>query len=157
MWGCSSRPIIADVISITGAPLTFADGASIAQVPLTTSQIDRLGERLKAAAEAGAPASDDDRRLLQEVRAAFLPAYEEVVTRIRELVGVAPSGRPEKTPESIVAKLQREGTKLSRMQDVAGCRVLVPDRQRQDELVSRLGELFSEHRLVDRREDPRHG
>jgi Region found in RelA / SpoT proteins len=126
-------------------------------VPLTNSQIDRLGDRLRRAAQAGGPIPEADKHLLLELRASFLPAYQAVVVRIRDEVGVKPSGRPEKTPESIIAKLDREGTQLSRMQDIAGCRIVVPSRERQDEVLARLRELFPERRETDRRAEPRYG
>jgi len=95
--------------------------------------------------------------VLLEFRASFLPAFLAVANRIAETFGITPSGRPEKTPESIMAKLAREGTRLSRMQDIAGCRIVVPSRVQQDGLVDSLSSVFPDHRLVDRREQPRHG
>jgi ppGpp synthetase/RelA/SpoT-type nucleotidyltranferase len=42
------------------------------------------------------------------------------------------SARPLKTPEAIVAKLVREKARLNKIQDIAGARVVVPDRPVQD-------------------------
>jgi ppGpp synthetase/RelA/SpoT-type nucleotidyltranferase len=126
-------------------------------VSLTSSQVDKLGERLKANAEAGESLSEEDRRALLEVRASYLPAYRAVIAGIREVTDTSPSGRPEKTVDSILGKLVREGTKLSRMQDIAGCRLVVQGRGQQDELVGLLLSRFPDHRIVDRREAPSHG
>jgi len=123
---------------------------SIARVP-SAREVDRLGERIKIGS-----LTEPDRRLLLEFRASFLPAYVEVITKIREELGIDPSGRPEKTPESIVSKLQRGETSLSRMQDVAGCRIVVTDRQ-QNDVVADLVQVFERTRVVDRPAKPRHG
>lgn len=121
-------------------------------MPLTTAQIDRLGERLKAG-----PLTESDRGLLLEFRTSFLPAYQEAVGKIRAELGMEPTGRPEKTPDSIIAKLRRSDTKLSRMQDIAGCRIVVDGRWQQDGVVNALGRLFEGARVVDRRQDPSYG
>lgn len=121
-------------------------------MPLTTAEVDRLGERLKAGR-----LTDEDRELLLEFRASFLPAYQEVVARIRDGPGYNPTGRPEKTPESLIAKLRRGETRLSRMQDIAGCRIVLDGRQDQDRVVEDLQILFPDTRVVDRRERPSFG
>jgi len=69
-------------------------------VPLSVREVNRLGERIKVG-----PLTEPDRRLLLDYRPSLLPAYREVIVRIREELGIDPSGRPEKTPESIGAKL----------------------------------------------------
>ncbi len=126
-------------------------------MPLTNSQVDRLGDRLRAAAESDEQIPEGDRQLLLEFRASFLPAYQAVAQRIRDTAGMNPSGRPEKTPESIIAKLCRERTQLSRMQDIAGCRVVVPTKARQEEVLGALRDLFPDRREMDRRAEPRYG
>lgn len=80
-----------------------------------------------------------------------------MVDRVRQELGLTPTGRPEKTPESIVAKLRRSSTKLSRMQDIAGCRLVVDNRPRQDEAVEALLGIFPGAKVVDRRKHPSHG
>jgi putative GTP pyrophosphokinase len=128
-------------------------------MPWSASQMDKVGERLKKLARAGDPLSDEDRRELLDLRSSFLPAYQEVVATIRGTLGRTVSGRPEKTSDSILAKLVREGTKLSRMQDIAGCRLVVETRKEQNEVADRLIETFSGAvvRVDDRRETPSHG
>lgn len=119
---------------------------------LSRTQINQLGDRLRAG-----PFSDADRELLLAYRASFLPAYQHVVTTIRDGVGVDPTGRPEKTPESIIAKLRRSKTELARMQDIAGCRIVALDIAQQNTYVSHLSELFPGARLIDRRVHPSYG
>lgn len=43
------------------------------------------------------------------------------------------------------------------MQDIAGCRIIVPDILTQDEVVENLKSLFDKLTVVDRRENPSHG
>ena len=89
---------------------------------LSNAQIDRLGERLKL----GNP-TEDDLRLLEEFRLAFADAFATVFSVIENMFRFEVTGRPAKTTASIVAKLQRESIRLSQIQDIAGCRVLVDD------------------------------
>lgn len=120
---------------------------------MTKAQIDRLGNRLRD----GSP-SDDDLRLLDAYRRSFLPAYEEVTSRIRSSLALEPSGRPAKTIASISDKLRRETIRLSQIQDIAGCRIVVDGGlEEQDQVTSRLQQLFSEAAIVDRRVHPSHG
>lgn len=55
---------------------------------------------------------------------------------------------------SIVAKLQRESIRLSQIQDIAGCRVVVDDVIKQDEFVRVLGGCFPGAAVIDRRNRP---
>lgn len=119
---------------------------------LSKNQIDRLGDRLRKG-----DISDDDLRLLDSYRRSFNDAYEEVVGRIRDELGLEPTGRPAKSTTSIIDKLQRESIRLSQMQDIAGCRITVTDMIDQNEVVSKLGALFGKPIVVDRRERPSHG
>jgi GTP pyrophosphokinase len=117
------------------------------------TQIDRLGERLKKG-----PVSEDDLRQLDSYRESFAEAYEEVVAAVRSATGFEPTGRTRKTPLSIIEKLRREKTmKLSQMQDIAGCRVVVADIPEQDRVVERLSRAFAKVKIVDRRRRPSHG
>src|SRR5437763_10541250 len=90
--------------------------------PTSKSQIDKLGNRFRDGS-----ASPDDYLQLALFRASFEPAYREVVQRIQNEVQLPVTGRPGKTTQSIVAKLHRLPTRLSQMQDIAGCRVVVDD------------------------------
>ena len=116
-------------------------------------QIDRLGERLKEGL-----VSEDDLRELDAYRESFTEAYDEVVAKIRSATGLEPTGRPQKTPFSILQKLRRERSmQLSRMQDIAGCRLVVAGAPEQDRLVEDLAHAFAKATVMDRRERPSHG
>jgi hypothetical protein len=116
-------------------------------------QIDRLGERLRKG-----PVSEDDLRELDAYRESFAEAYDEVVATIRGATGLEPTGRPRKTPFSILQKLCRERSmQLSRMQDIAGCRLVVAGVLEQDRLLAVLVQAFEKATVVDRRQRPSHG
>ena len=87
--------------------------------PTSRTQIDQLGDRLRKG-----EASDEDVRLLEAYRLSFAEAYEEVVASIQRAAQLEPTGRRAKLTRSIIGKLRREKTRLSRMQDIAGCRVV---------------------------------
>lgn len=97
---------------------------------LTNSQIDKLGERLKI----GSP-SESDLTLLAAYRNGFALPAKAVFDVVSELSGLQPAIRSEKTTLSVVAKLKREGIRLSQMQDISGCRVTVENIAAQDVLV----------------------
>lgn len=117
----------------------------------TISQLNKIGERLRNGQE-----SDGDLRALDELRLSFEPAYQQVFDYLTQL-GLKPGGRAGKTTLSIRAKLIRERTRLSRMQDIAGCRVVVDSVAEQDRIIGELKAKFPEHEVFDRRERPSHG
>jgi ppGpp synthetase/RelA/SpoT-type nucleotidyltranferase len=119
---------------------------------LSKTKIDRLGDRLRKGS-----LTDDDLRLLDEYRRSFAAAYNVVATAIRSELGLEPTGRPAKSTTSITEKLQRESIRLTQMQDVAGCRLVVTNRAEQDRVVTALTGLFTHSTVVDRRENPSHG
>lgn len=118
----------------------------------TKSQIDRLGDRLRKR-----DISEADLRLLDNYRRSFAKASEHVFAQIRDRLGLEPTGRPAKSTTSISDKLRRQSIRLSQIQDIAGCRVIVPDIFAQDEVVEKLQELFERRTVDDRRERPSHG
>jgi|SRR5208282_696288 len=119
---------------------------------ISKTQIDRLGERLKESI-----ISDDDLRLLDNYRRSFAEGYEITVDKIRKKLGLNPTGRPAKSTASIIDKLRRESIRLTQMQDIAGCRIVVPDITRQDHVVTIIKDYFDNVRVVDRRENPSYG
>jgi ppGpp synthetase/RelA/SpoT-type nucleotidyltranferase len=119
---------------------------------LSKSPIDRLGERLKI----GEP-SEDDLRLLDEYRLSFAGACETVVAAIRAVFDLPITARPAKTTKSTIEKLRRESIRLSQIQDIAGCRVLVDDVTSQNAVAEHLMALHGETEVVDRRIQPSHG
>ena len=118
---------------------------------ISKAQIDRLGERLRRG-----PHTESDLRLLDDYRRSFAEAYEVVVGTIRRR-GEFPTGRPAKSTDSIVEKLRRESIRLSQMQDIAGCRVVVANVVQQEKFVASLRADFPGAAVVDRRDKPSHG
>jgi putative GTP pyrophosphokinase len=119
---------------------------------LSKTQIDRLGDRLRKG-----DITEADLRLLDDYRRSFGEAYELVVGAIRSELGLEPTGRPAKSTTSISEKLNRESIRLSQIQDIAGCRLVVPDILEQSRVIGLLAGLFTNTATVDRREKPSHG
>jgi putative GTP pyrophosphokinase len=63
--------------------------------------------------------------MLDEYRRSFGSAYDAVVNGIRDNLGLEPTGRPAKSTGAILAKLRRERIRLTQIQDIAGCRIIV--------------------------------
>ncbi len=116
------------------------------------SEVNRLGERLRSGS-----ASTADLKLLDEYRRSFRPAFEEVETAVRLAVIGEVSGRSEKTTTSIEAKLRRSALQLSRIQDIAGLRIVGSDLSWQDATVAGLVAHWPDARVVDRRATPTFG
>lgn len=121
------------------------------KMPVSKTQIDRLGDRLK-----GGSHTENDLRLLDDYRRSFGEAYEAVVQTIRQR-GQFPTGRLAKSTLSIVEKLRRESLRLSQMQDIAGCRVVVGNVVEQDQFVASLITDFPNASVIDRRNNPSYG
>ncbi|WP_457442915.1 hypothetical protein [Roseateles sp. P5_E4] len=120
---------------------------------MSTTQVNKLGERLRAG-----PISEADLHLLDEYRRQFANASAEVERVLREEFLQQPASREAKSTPAICAKLQRErGSRLATMQDIAGCRIVVADRQAQRSLASALALRFADHKLIDRIARPSHG
>lgn len=119
---------------------------------ISKTQIDKLGDRLKKG-----EVTDADLRLLDEYRRSFSAAYEFVVGSIRTKLGLEPTGRPAKSTLSISDKLFRESIRLTQIQDIAGCRLIVSEMAEQERVVESLKRLFENPIVVDRRERPSHG
>lgn len=119
---------------------------------LSKTQIDRLGERLRAQAFGEA-----ELRLLDDYRRTFGLVYDRVVANVQRIIGVPVSGRPAKSTSSIIEKLNRESLRLSQMQDIAGCRAIVADLHQQDHAVKAIAREFDSVAILDRRERPSHG
>jgi len=76
----------------------------------------------------------------------------------KELGITAPvATRPAKTTRSIISKLHRERTNLARMQDIAGCRLVVPTLMQQDMVVDALRQREPAWKVDDLRQRPHHG
>lgn len=116
----------------------------------STAAIDQLGERLRTALTV------EDLRLLDQYRREFGADYAVVVASLRNTLALDTSGRPAKSTTAIVEKLKRGSMRLSQMQDIAGCRIIVDDTLVQDAVVSRLATMFPST-TMDRRDRPSHG
>ena len=119
---------------------------------VSNTRIDRLGDRIRSEEIA-----DEDLQLLNEYRLSFTPAYEAVVDTLQNALKLKTTGRPEKWTSSISEKLRRESLRLTQMQDIAGCRVVVGDVIAQDEVTRRLTKAFEETSVIDRRKNPSYG
>jgi putative GTP pyrophosphokinase len=119
---------------------------------ISKTQIDHLGDRLKKGRIA-----DNDLRQLDEYRLSFSAAHEFVVAAIRSKLKLHPTGRPAKSTTSIAEKLRRETIRLTQIQDIAGCRIVVPEIVEQERAVDSLRNLFENTTVVDRRAQPSHG
>jgi ppGpp synthetase/RelA/SpoT-type nucleotidyltranferase len=114
------------------------------------SDLDRLGDRLRGGI------SPEDLTFLDTYRRGFRNAYDSVVDRVRAELGLEASGRPAKSTPAIVDKLCRSSMRLTQMQDIAGCRVVVPDIPAQDWVIARLDQMF-DATVIDRRVKPSNG
>ena len=116
------------------------------------TKLDQLGERLRQHT-----VTDDDFRLLDAFRRSFTAGYGEVLGIIRSNLGSEPTGRPAKSTSSIIEKLQRETIRLTQIQDIAGCRLVLPDVSAQEQTVAQLRRALAEVVVVDRRTHSSHG
>jgi putative GTP pyrophosphokinase len=117
---------------------------------LSTSAIDNLGERLRVALTV------EDLQILDHYRREFRADYDIVIASIRDTLSIDVSGRPAKSTPAIVDKLKRSSMRLSQMQDIAGCRIIVADTLIQNDIVSQLAKMFAST-VIDRRDKPSHG
>jgi ppGpp synthetase/RelA/SpoT-type nucleotidyltranferase len=126
------------------------------KLPMSKGALDRLGARLAASEEVDSA----DLASLAEVITVYQGVLDEVKLRLTRL-GYEATTRA-KTTGTLIEKLRREGQmKLSRVQDLAGARIIVPNRLAQDDAVAKLRGHFEASgdkcREVDRRMNPSHG
>ena len=119
---------------------------------ISKNQIDKLGQRLKE----GYPTAAD-LTMLNEYGESFGKAYEEFIEIIRNKLNLVPTERLRKSNQSIIDKLKRISIQLSQIQDIVGCRLVVPDISAQNELTNLLKNTFSSVTIKDRRIQPSHG
>jgi putative GTP pyrophosphokinase len=108
------------------------------------NQVDRLGKRLRKG-----NISDDDLRLLDSYRRSFSEVYEFVAGAIRKELALEPTGRPAKSTTSIADKLRLESIRLTQIQDIAGCRLIVADIAQQESVVQSLKSLFEHPTILE--------
>jgi len=116
------------------------------------TQIDLLGERLKNGSR-----TETDLRFLDAYRRSFHAPYEKVTRLIREQLKLETTGRPAKSTSSVIDKLTRDSTRLSQIQDIAGCRVVVRDIVEQLLYLIELNKLFPGARETNRIQHPQYG
>lgn len=122
--------------------------------PVSRSQVDKLGARLKEN-ESPSPA---DIELFLSYQRSLRSALEETIMAVGTIYAGLFPGRPfranvaerDKRLDSVIAKLRRETTKLSQMQDVVGFRLTVENMVEQDLMLSALS-ASSLWRTYDRR------
>ncbi|MBL7256070.1 RelA/SpoT domain-containing protein [Paractinoplanes lichenicola] len=126
-------------------------------LPISKTQMGKLGERLRDAPEPEPP----DLELLKAVLAAYREALQIVNALLREL-GFHPVSRL-KITGTIVGKLRRDRrSSLRTIQDLAGSRVVLDaDLIEQDQAVQAFCEALERRgfgqSVIDRRADPRSG
>jgi len=132
----------------------------VPSLPLSVSQVNKLGDRLR---DAQAPA-EEDLGLLEQVLAAYGESLNAV--RLRSVsLGFSPAVRV-KTTGTVIDKLRRErgegySLRLTRIQDLAGARVVIDGSlDDQNTAVARIVEEFADERpprTTDRRAQPSFG
>jgi ppGpp synthetase/RelA/SpoT-type nucleotidyltranferase len=118
---------------------------------VTNRQIDLLGDRIRHG-----DASERDLEALAAYRISFREAYTNV-SNVLAANAIEFTGRS-KSNLSIERKLRREPSlRLTQMQDIEGCRIVVADYERQQAGVALVATLFSSVKTIDRRARPSHG
>jgi hypothetical protein len=113
---------------------------------VSISKANKLGDRLR---KSEVP-SEEDLRLLQEVLADHAGPMDTVQHTLKGL-GLQSTARF-KTSGTIIDKLKRDATRLGKMQDLAGARVVQDiSLHEQDSIVDQIVEAFPEAKAVDLR------
>jgi ppGpp synthetase/RelA/SpoT-type nucleotidyltranferase len=125
-------------------------------LPISKGELNRLGDRLIA----HDAIADADLDALAMVLAAYQDVLEEVKAQLQGL-GFSPGWRV-KTTSTLIDKLKRiHKMQLSRIQDLAGARIIVADLDAQDEACDIISEAFERLgcavRQIDRRRTPTFG
>lgn len=119
---------------------------------LSNNQVDKLGAELRAGR-----IDEESLRRLELFRAEFVDAYTHVEDALVRTLRLSVTGRPSKSTVAIVEKLRRETARLSQIQDIAGCRVIVPDMSSQNQLLRALEAILGNAYVDDKRDAPKHG
>lgn len=123
----------------------------LAAAGLRKADVDRLGEAMRRE-----ELTEERISAFRAYSDAFTPALSSVVTELQS-AGAPPIAERLKTLRSTVAKLRRGTARLSQVQDIVGCRFIVPTMREQDMFVARLASEHSQWRTYDRRAAPSHG
>lgn len=94
---------------------------------------------------------------LEAYRSEFTTAYSYVDRILTDKLKLKVTGRPAKSTISIIEKLKRIRSRLSQVQDIAGCRVIVSTLSEQDLVVDSAKQWFKNVEVDDKRLKPMHG
>jgi ppGpp synthetase/RelA/SpoT-type nucleotidyltranferase len=120
---------------------------------LSKTRIDKLGESLRDGKVDVACI-----RVLEEFRSLHAQSYRFVEDTLTNKMGLRVTGRPSKSTIAIIDKLKRETVRLSQMQDIAGCRVLVDGGlSEQDVIIDNMQILLGNCIIDDKRNSPTNG
>jgi ppGpp synthetase/RelA/SpoT-type nucleotidyltranferase len=123
----------------------------LAAAGLRKADVDRLGEAMR-----WEELTEERITAFRVYSDAFAPALASVVATL-QAAGAPPITERLKTIRSTVAKLRRGTARLSQMQDIVGCRLVVPSMRAQNEFLDRVSTDHSAWRVQDRRVNPSHG
>jgi putative GTP pyrophosphokinase len=117
------------------------------------TQLDQTGERIR-----DDKATPEDWRVLTEYRLGMRDAVVPLLHQVREFGKMSgfPFTARLKTNYSVEQKLRRTTIRLRQIDDIMGCRLIVPDRAAQDQFASQVARL-APAKVRDRRERPSHG
>ena len=128
---------------------------TIMSLPVSKSALDRLGVRLISSD----PITESDLQELAFVAHAYQTALDQTKLHLGQL-GYSATTRV-KTTGTLIEKLQRESTRLSQVQDLAGARIVVANRAEQNDAVNQIRKAFDGLgggcKVIDRRENPSYG
>ena len=106
-------------------------------LPISKSALDRLGVRLASSDSI----TESDLQELAIVASAYQSSLDRTKLRLGQL-GYSATTRV-KTTGTLIEKLHRESARLSQVQDLAGARIVIEDRAKQNEAVERIKEVFA--------------
>ena len=120
---------------------------------VSRSQVRRAGERLRR----DEPPSEADRQIYADYRETFEEPLREVAETVASFADGAPVHSRLKRFETTVEKLRRSRTDLSRLEDIAGCRVVLPTMIEQRQVFDRIRGAWEVMRERDYQTAPRDG
>jgi len=126
--------------------------AANSDMALSGNAIDKLGDKLRSGKmDVGIL------RQLEAFRALHAPACKSVESVLVDRMDLKLTWRPSKSTVAIIEKLRRESIRLSQIQDIAGCRVVVHSLRYQDRLLDAMCVMLGDVRVDDKRKSPKHG
>ena len=120
---------------------------------VSRSQVRRAGERLRR----DEPPTEADRQIYADYRDTFAEPLREVAETIGSFADGAPLHSRLKRFETVVEKLRRSTSDLSRLEDIAGCRVVLPTMIEQRQVLDRIRGVWEVMRERDYQTTPRDG